>query len=90
MRKDTDNLEIKLTEINEQLNRLSFEIGSLSEKISDIDKKLKEHSEIMNGVMTGNKIRTMAKDFALFVAVMAGLGTLFGIIAYLYNKIHGR
>lgn len=44
LRKDTDNLEIKLTEINEQLNRLSFEIGSLSEKISDIDKKLKEHS----------------------------------------------
>lgn len=90
LRKDTDNLEIKLTEINEQLNRLSFEIGSLSEKISDIDKKLKEHSEIMNGVMTGNKIRTMAKDFALFVAVMAGLGTIFGIIAYLYNRIRGH
>ena len=90
LRKDTDNLEIKLTQINEQLNRLSFEIGTLSEKISDIDKKLKEHSEIMSGVMTGNKIRTMAKDFGLFVAVIAGLGSLFGIIAYLYNKLQGR
>ena len=87
LREDTDNLETKLNQINEQLNNLSFQIKNLSDKISDFDTKLKEHSGIMSDTITGNKIVKAVKGTLLIAALLGSLGTIFGIIAFIYNKL---
>ena len=97
MRTDIDAIELKLNQINDNWKSLSFDIKTLNENIknmewrfSSFENKIKEHSTIMNDVMTPSKIRNMAKDFGLLVTTLIGIGTLFGIIAFLYNKINGK
>lgn len=87
LREDTDLLESKLNQINEQLNQLSFEIKILSGKISNFENKIKEHTGVLDDTITGNKIVKTMKGIGLVSATLLSIGTICGIIAFIYNKL---
>lgn len=97
LKTDTENLKFKLNEINDNWKELSFNIRTLNaniknmeEKIKSFESKIEEHTKAIDKSITPNKLRDVAKDFGIFVAFLAGLGTVFGMIAYLYNRIRGH
>lgn len=97
LKTDTENMKFKLNEINDNWKELSFDIRTLNaniknmeEKIKSFESKIEEHTKAIDKSITPNKLRDVAKDFGIFVAFLAGLGTVFGMIAYLYNRIRGN
>lgn len=97
LKKDIASLEYNLNKISESWRDLSFELRSLNENIKNMEQKIKsfegkieEHAKAIDKSITPNKLRNIARDFGIFVGFVMALGTIFGIIAYLYNKIRGH
>lgn len=97
LKTDTENMKFKLNEINDNWKELSFDIRTLNaniknmeEKIKSFESKIEEHTKAIDKSITPNKLRNVAKDFGIFVTFLAGLGAVFGMIAYLYNRIRGN
>ena len=96
LKKEIAGVEYNLNKISENWKDLSYEIRSLNENIKNMEQKMKsfeskieEHAKVIDKSITPNKLRDVAKDFGIFIGFLSGLGILFGLIAYLHNKIKG-
>lgn len=96
LKKEIAGVEYNLNKISENWKDLSYEIRSLNENIKNMEQKIKsfeskieEHAKVIDKSITPNKLRDVAKDFGIFIGFLSGLGILFGLIAYLHNKIKG-
>lgn len=82
-----DILEKQLYNINEQYIKLNNTISKVVEKIETYEKKVKEHGNLMDGVITTNKLMNIVKGAGILATFLLALGTIFGTIAFIYNKI---
>lgn len=96
LKTDMESMNTKLNKINDTWKDLSFDIRTLNENIKNMEQKIKsfegkieEHAKAIDKSITPNKLRDVVKDFGLFAGFFLTLGTIFGIIAYLYNRIIG-
>lgn len=96
LKTDMESMNTKLNKINDTWKDLSFDIRTLNENIKNMEQKIKsfegkieEHAKAIDKSITPNKLRDVVKDFGLFAGFFLTLGTIFGIIAYLYNRIRG-
>ncbi len=97
LKTDMESMNTKLNKINDTWKDLSFDIRTLNENIKNMEQKIKsfegkieEHAKAIDKSITPNKLRDVVKDFGLFAGFFLTLGTIFGIIAYLYNSIRGH
>lgn len=97
LKTDMESMNTKLNKINDTWKDLSFDIRTLNENIKNMEQKIKsfegkieEHAKAIDKSITPNKLRDVVKDFGLFAGFFLTLGTIFGIIAYLYNRIRGH
>lgn len=97
LKTDMESMNTKLNKINDTWKDLSFDIRTLNENIKNMEQKIKsfegkieEHAKAIDKSITPNKLRDVVKDFGLFAGFFLTLGTIFGIIAYLYNRIRGN
>lgn len=82
-----DILEKQLYNINEQYIKLNSTVSKVVEKIETYEKKVKEHGNLMEGVITTNKLMNIVKGAGILATFLLALGTIFGTIAFIYNKL---
>lgn len=82
-----DILEKQLYNINEQYIRLNNTLKSITDKISKYEESLKSHSDLLSDAVTGNKLMKIVKGAGILSGFLLALGTIFGTIAFIYNKI---
>ena len=97
LKTDMESMNTKWNKINDTWKDLSFDIRTLNENIKNMEQKIKsfegkieEHAKAIDKSITPNKLRDVVKDFGLFAGFFLTLGTIFGIIEYLYNRIRGH
>lgn len=82
-----DVLEQQLYSINKQYIELNNTLKSITDKISKYEESLKSHSDLLSDAVTGNKLMKVVKGVGILSGFLLALGTIFGTIAFLYNKI---
>lgn len=82
-----DILEKQLYSINEQYIKLNNTLESIVDKISKYEESIKNHSDLLSDAVTGNKLMKIIKGVGVVAVFIAALGTIFGTIAFMYNKI---
>ena len=82
-----DTLEQQLYSINKQYIELNNTLKSITDKISKYEESLKSHSDLLSDAVTGNKLMKLVKGAGILSGFLLALGTIFGTIAFLYNKI---
>lgn len=82
-----DILEQQLYSINKQYIELNNTLKSITVKISKYEESLKSHSDLLSDAVTGNKLMKLVKGAGILSGFLLALGTIFGTIAFLYNKI---
>lgn len=82
-----DILEKQLYSINKQYIELNNTLKSITDKISKYEESLKSHSDLLSDAVTGNKLMKLVKGAGILSGFLLALGTIFGTIAFLYNKI---
>ena len=60
---------------------------NITDKISKYEESLKSHSDLLSDAVTGNKLMKVVKGAGILSGFLLALGTIFGTIAFLYNKI---
>ena len=82
-----DLLEKQLYNINEQYMKLNNSIQKITERIDAFDRKMNEHNDLLSDSITSSKIMKVIKGTGIIAGFLTALGTIVGIIAFLYNKI---
>lgn len=82
-----DILERQLYNINEQCFVLNNSLKNITDKISKYEESLKTHSDLLNDAVTGNKLIKIVKGAGILSGFLLALGTIFGTIAFIYNKL---
>lgn len=82
-----DILEKQLYSINQQYITLNNTLKSITDKISKYEESLKSHSDLLSDAVTGNKLMKVVKGAGILSGFLLALGTIFGTIAFIYNKI---
>lgn len=82
-----DILEKQLYSINEQYIKLNNTLENIVDKISKYEESLKSHSDLLSDAVTGNKLMKLVKGAGILATFLLALGTIFGTIAFIYNKI---
>lgn len=82
-----DILEKQLYSINQQYITLNNTLQKITEKISKYEESLKSHSDLLSDAVTGNKLMKIVKGAGILSGFLLALGTIFGTIAFIYNKI---
>ena len=82
-----DILEKQLYSINEQYVILNNSLKSITDKISKYEESLKSHSDLLSDAVTGNKLMKVVKGAGILSGFLLALGTIFGTIAFIYNKL---
>lgn len=82
-----DILEKQLYSINQQYITLNNTLKSITDKISKYEESLKSHSDLLSDAVTGNKLMKIVKGVGILSGFLLALGTIFGTIAFIYNKI---
>lgn len=82
-----DILEKQLYSINQQYITLNNTLKSITDKISKYEESLKSHSDLLSDAVTGNKLMKIVKGAGILSGFLLALGTIFGTIAFIYNKI---
>lgn len=87
-------LNDKLDKLNDTLNilekyitKVDLKIDNTIQKIEYYEKRIKEHSDLLSDSITSNKIMKVVKGTGIIAGFLTALGTIVGIIAFLYNKI---
>lgn len=87
-------LNDKLDKLNDTLNilekyitKVDLKIDNTIQKIEYYEKRIKEHSDLLSDSITSNKIMKVIKGTGIMAGFLTALGTIVGIIAFLYNKI---
>lgn len=80
-------LEKQLYSINEQYVILNNSLKSITDKISKYEESLKSHSDLLSDAVTGNKLMKVVKGAGILSGFLLALGTIFGTIAFIYNKL---
>ena len=82
-----DILEKQLYSINKQYIELNNTLQKITEKISKYEESIKNHSDLLSDAVTGNKLMKLVKGAGILSGFLLALGTIFGTIAFIYNKI---
>lgn len=82
-----DILEKQLYNINEQYTVLNNSLKNITEKISKYEESLKSHSDLLSDAVTGDKLMKIVKGAGILSGFLLALGTIFGTIAFIYNKL---
>ena len=82
-----DILEQQLYSINKQYIELNNTLQKITEKISKYEESIKNHSDLLSDAVTGNKLMKIVKGAGILSGFLLALGTIFGTIAFIYNKI---
>lgn len=82
-----DILEKQLYNINEQYTVLNNSLKNITDKISKYEESLKSHSDLLSDAVTGNKLMKIVKGAGILSGFLLALGTIFGTIAFIYNKL---
>lgn len=82
-----DILEKQLYSINQQYITLNNTLKGITDKISKYEESLKSHSDLLSDAVTGNKLIKIVKGAGILSGFLLALGTIFGTIAFIYNKI---
>ena len=80
-------LENQLININEQRTVLNNSLKSITDKISKYEESLKNHGDLLSDAITGNKLMKIVKGAGILSGFLLALGTIFGTIAFIYNKL---
>lgn len=87
-------LNDKLDKLNDTLNilekyitKVDLRIDSTIQKIEYYEKRIREHSDLLSDSITSSKIMKVVKGTGIIAGFLTALGTIVGIIAFLYNKI---
>lgn len=82
-----DMLEQQLYSINKQYIELNNTLQKITEKISKYEESIKNHSDLLSDAVTGNKLMKIVKGAGILSGFLLALGTIFGTIAFIYNKL---
>lgn len=82
-----DILEQQLYSINKQYIELNNTLQKITEKISKYEESIKNHSDLLSDAVTGNKLMKIVKGAGILSGFLLALGTIFGTIAFIYNKL---
>lgn len=82
-----DIIEKQLYNINEQYIKLNNSIKLITDRIDTFDRKMNEHNDLLSDSITSSKIMKVIKGTGIIAGFLMALGTIVGIIAFLYNKI---
>lgn len=87
-------LNDKLDKLNDTLNilekyitKVDLKIDNTIQKIEYYEKRIREHSDLLSDSITSSKIMKVVKGTGIIAGFLTALGTIVGIIAFLYNKI---
>lgn len=87
-------LNDKLDKLNDTLNilekyitKVDLKIDNTIQKIEYYEKRIREHSDLLSDSITSSKIMKVIKGTGIIAGFLTALGTIVGIIAFLYNKI---
>lgn len=87
-------LNDKLDKLNDTLNilekyitKVDLKIDNTIQKIEYYEKRIREHSDLLSDSITSSKIMKVVKATGIIAGFLTALGTIVGIIAFLYNKI---
>lgn len=87
-------LNDKLDKLNDTLNILEkyiakedLKIDNTIQKIEYYEKRIREHSDLLSDSITSSKIMKVIKGTGIIAGFLTALGTIVGIIAFLYNRI---
>lgn len=87
-------LNDKLDKLNDTLNilekyitKVDLKIDNTIQKIEYYEKRIREHSDLLSDSITSSKIMKVVKVTGIIAGFLTALGTIVGIIAFLYNKI---
>lgn len=87
-------LNDKLDKLNDTLNilekyitKVDLKIDNTIQKIEYYEKRIIEHSDLLSDSITSSKIMKVVKGTGIIAGFLTALGTIVGIIAFLYNKI---
>ena len=87
-------LNDKLDKLNDTLNilekyitKVDLKIDNTIQKTESYEKRIREHSDLLSDSITSSKIMKVVKGTGIIAGFLTALGTIVGIIAFLYNKI---
>lgn len=82
-----DKLKDALNILEKYITKEDLKIDNTIQKIEYYEKRIREHSDLLSDSITSSKIMKVVKGTGIIAGFLTALGTIVGIIAFLYNKI---